>query len=74
MAKRNQRGSKSQRQNQHVRRLMMKIERHKKRKWNVEGMERELAFCVGDKERLAFKTGRVADERFSNFRGDVRES
>ncbi len=72
MASRRQSGSKAQRQNQHVRRLMMKIERHKKRGWNVAGMEKELAYCAGDAERPSFNTGRVADLRFRNFRGEVK--
>ena len=73
MSKRNQSGSKAQRQNQHVRRLMMKIERHKKRKWNVGGLEKELAFCLGEKKRPEIKTGRVSDLRYRNFRGEVTE-
>ncbi len=73
MAKRNQYGNKAQRQNQHVRRLMMKIERHKKRGWKVDGLEKELTYAAGDKARPAFKTGRVADLRYRNFRGEVKE-
>ena len=72
MALRRQRGSKAQRQNQHMRRLMMKIERHKKRGWNVSGMEKELAYCTGDTERPSFNTGRVADLRFRNYKGEVK--
>ena len=72
MASRRQSGSKAQRQNQHVRRLMMKIERHKKRGWNVAGMEKELSYSVGDAQRPLFNTGRIADLRFRNFRGEVK--
>jgi hypothetical protein len=73
MAKKNQRGSKAQRQNQHVRRLMMKIERHKKRGWQVSGLEKELAYCVGDADRPSFQTGRVSDLKYRNFKGEVKE-
>ena len=73
MAKRNQRGSKAQRQNQHVRRLMMKIERHKKRGWQVAGLEKELGYASGDTDRPLFPTGRVADLRYRNVRGEVKE-
>jgi len=73
MAKRNQSGSKAQRQNQHVRRLMMKIARHKKRGWQVAGLEKELAYAAGDKDRPDFQTGRVADLRYRNFRGEVKD-
>ena len=60
----NQSGSKSERQNQHIRRLMMKIARHTKREWNVAGLEKELAFVLGDKKRPVAKTGRAADKRY----------
>ena len=73
MAKRNQRGSKAQRQNQHVRRLMMKIERHNKRGWQVAGLEKELGYASGDTDRPLFPTGRVADLRYRNVRGEVKE-
>jgi len=72
MAKKRQSGSKSQRQNQHMRKLMMKINRFKKREWNTEGLEKELSYCSGDAERPSFKTARAADLRFRNFRGDVK--
>ena len=48
-------GSKSQRQNQHVRRLMKKIEKFKKKGKRTEGLERDLAYCTGDADRPAFK-------------------
>jgi hypothetical protein len=60
----NQSGSKSQRQNQHQRRLMQKIARHTKRGWKTEGLERELAFSLGDSKRPSFNSGRAADQRF----------
>ena len=62
-----QSGTKAQRQNQHMRRLMMKINRHKARGWNVSGLEKELAFCTGDKERPSFATGREADPRLKKY-------
>ena len=67
MASKRQSGTKAQRQNQHARRLMMKIARHNKRGWNVEGLEKELAYTVGDKERPAFSTGRDADARLKKY-------
>ena len=59
-----QKGSKSQRQNQHVRSLMAKIARHTKRGWNVAGLERELSFASGDEKRPLCRTGRDVDPRF----------
>ncbi len=55
-------GSKPQRQNQHARRLTMKIKRHKARGWDTSKMEKELGYMTGD-ARSAFKTGRDADQR-----------
>jgi hypothetical protein len=74
MSKKRQTGSKSQRQNQHMRKLMMKIDKFKKRELNVDGLEKELSYCVGETERPSFKTGRAADLRFRNFRGDVKSA
>ena len=65
MGRCNQSGSKSQCQNKHARRLMMKIARHTKREGNVDGLERELARTLGGEKRSAFKTGRSADKRFN---------
>ncbi len=62
-----QSGSKSQRQNQHMRRLMMKINRFKKREWSTAGLEKELAYCTGDAERPSFGTGREADPRLKKY-------
>ena len=56
-------GTKAQRQNQHVRRLMMKFERFKKNGKNTSGIEKELAYATGEKGRPEFKTGRAADPR-----------
>ena len=60
-------GSKAQRQNQHLRRLMMKKARHEKRGWNTDGLAREIAYVSGDKERPAHNTGRVADPRHKRY-------
>jgi hypothetical protein len=60
-------GSKVQRQNQHLRRLMMKKTRHEKRGWNTDGLTREIAYVSGEKERPAHNTGRVADERMKRY-------
>lgn len=64
MSQCNQSGTNSQRLNQHVRRIMMKIARHTKRGWNVSGLERELALSLGDAKRQVFKTGRSSDQRY----------
>ena len=56
------RGSKSQRQNRHVRRLNMKIKKFKAKGKNTEGLEKELGYMMGD-DRPTFKTGRDADPR-----------
>jgi len=56
-------GSKAQRQNQHVKRLMAKIRKFKKKEKSVEKLEKELAYVLGDKERPSFRTGREADAR-----------
>lgn len=60
-------GSKAQRQNQHLRRLMTKMARHEKRGWNTDGLAREIAYVSGEKERPAHDTGRVADERMKRY-------
>ena len=56
-------GSKAQRQNQHVRRLLNKIARFKKKGKETSHMEKELAYCVGDKDRPSHATGQAADPR-----------
>ncbi len=61
-------GSKAQRQNQHVRRLMMKIKKFEAKDKDVTGLQRELAYCMGEEDRPKFKTGRDADPRLKKFR------
>ena len=61
-------GSKPQRQNQHMRRLMAKIKKFEKRGKSTDGLKRELAYSVGDESRPEFKTGRDADPRLKKFR------
>ncbi len=56
-------GTKSQRQNQHVNRLMKKIVKFKRKNRNADGLEKELAYTMGDKTRPEFKTGAIADAR-----------
>jgi hypothetical protein len=53
-------GSKTQRQNQYVTKLMKKIEKFKKKGKNTQGLEKELAYSTGDIERPSFKTGSAA--------------
>ncbi len=67
MASKRQSGTKAQRQNQHVRRLMIKINRFKKREWSTAGLEKELAYCTGEAERPSFATGREADPRLKKY-------
>ena len=66
-------GSKAQRQNQYLRRLTMKKNRHEKRGWNTDGLAREIAYLSGDKERPSYKTGRVADGRMKRYTSDSEE-
>jgi len=56
-------GSKAQRQNQHLRKLMSKIRKFEKADKNTAGLQKELSFCMGETDRTAFKTGREADPR-----------
>ena len=56
-------GSKAQKQNQHVQRLTKKIERFKKKGRKTEGLEKELAYTLGDTPRPPFATGQAADPR-----------
>ena len=55
-------GSKSQRQNKHMRRLNMKIKKFKAKGKNTDGLEKELGYTMGD-DRPEFKTGRDVDPR-----------
>tara|TARA_R110001583_G_scaffold21333_12_gene81070 strand:- start:1267 stop:1458 length:192 start_codon:yes stop_codon:yes gene_type:complete len=56
-------GSKSERQNQHLKRLMSKIKKFEKNGKSVEGLKKELGYAVGETKRPVFKTGREADPR-----------
>ena len=56
-------GSKVQRQNQHVKKLMSKIKRFEKRGKSTEGLQKELDYVMGETKRPEFKTGREADPR-----------
>lgn len=60
------RGSKSQRQNRHVRRLNMKIKKFSAKGKDTTGLEKELGYMMGD-DRPAFKTGRDADVRLKRY-------
>ena len=60
------RGSKSQRQNQHVRRLNMKIKKFQAKGKDTTGLEKELGYMMGD-DRPTFKTGREADIRLRKY-------
>ena len=62
-------GSKQQRFNQHVRRLKIKIKRFERQGKNVEGLKRELGFCLGEFPRPEFKTGAIADARHKKRTG-----
>jgi len=61
-------GTKAQRQNQHARRLMMKIKKFEAKNKSTEGLNRELAHCMGETPRPVFKTGRESDPRLKKFR------
>ena len=56
------RGSKSQRQNQHAKRIESKIKRFKRKGKSTAGLEKELGYAMGE-DRPTFKTGREADPR-----------
>jgi hypothetical protein len=66
-------GSKSQRQNQHVKRLESKIRRWKKKGKKTDGLEKELNYCLGE-DRPAFKTGRDADPRIKGYGGKQNDN
>ena len=61
-------GSKSQRQNQHMRRLNSKIRKFEKKGKSTAGLEKELAYMLGE-ERPSHKTGREADPRLKKYNG-----
>ena len=56
-------GSKVQRQNQHVKRLEKKIKRFKKSGRNTAGLEKELGYMMGE-DRPDFKTGKEVDSKY----------
>ena len=56
-------GSKAQRQNQHVRRLMKKIKKFAAKGKSTKGLTKELSYCMGEEDRPEFKSGRDADPR-----------
>jgi len=56
-------GTKAQRQNQHLRRLMSKIRKFEKTNKNTDGLQKELSFCMDETARRSFKTGREVDPR-----------
>ncbi len=60
-------GSKSQRQNQHTKRLESKIRRFKKSGKSTVGLEKELGYMMGE-DRPDFRTGRDADPRLKKHR------
>ena len=61
-------GTKAQRQNQHMRRLMSKIRKFEKKGRNTEGLKKELKYVSGEQTRPEFKTGRETDPRLKKFR------
>ncbi len=63
---RNQSGSKSQRQNQYVRRLTSKIKKFKSAGKDTSGMEKELGYMMGE-QRPSFPTGSDADSRKKRY-------
>ena len=63
-------GSKAQRQNQHMRKLMSKIRRFEKANKDTAGLQKELSFCMGETKRPEFKTGREADQRLKKKYSD----
>ena len=61
-------GSKLQRQNQHQRRLKIKIRRWKKQEKDTTGLERELGYSTGELDRPTFTTGRESDPRLKKWK------
>ena len=53
-------GTKEERQNQYVRKLMKKIVKFKSKGKSTEKLEKELGYCTGDANRPVFKTGSAA--------------
>lgn len=56
-------GSKTERQNQHTRRLAAKIKKFKAKGKPTEKLEKELGY-MGGETRPAFRSGREADPRY----------
>lgn len=56
--------SKAQRQNQYLSFLVKKKAKLQTRGRSTAGVEKEIAFMTGDKERPPFRTGRDADPRY----------
>ena len=61
-------GSKSQRQNQHMVKLMSKIRKFKKKGKDTAGLEKELSYVTGEADRPSFKTGAQADPRLKKYK------
>lgn len=62
-------GSKLQRQNQHQRRLKIKIKRWKRQEKDTTGLEKELGYSTGELDRPTFRSGRDCDPRLKKWRG-----
>ena len=56
-------GSKAQRLNQHVAKIMRKIKKFERKGWKTAGLKKELSYCMGETPRPAFKTGATVDPR-----------
>ena len=61
------RGSKAQRQNQHIKKLESKIRKFKKAGKAVEKLEKELGYMMGE-PRPEFKTGHEAHANYKTRR------
>lgn len=61
-------GTKAERQNQHMRRIMAKIRKFEKKGKNTDGLQKELSYCTGKVPRPEFKTGCKADPRLKKYR------
>jgi len=60
-------GSKTQRQNQHVKRLEKKMRKFQKAGRCTKGLTKELGYVMGE-PRLEHKTGKAADPRLKKMR------
>ena len=61
-----QKGTKAQRQNQHMRRLISKIKKFEKKGKDASGLEKELSYMMGE-DRPAFKTGFEANSKNKKY-------